>query len=97
MPYSDDPDLARLIALLDLPQCPVCGAATSRTPAGQLRLCEACTIREVGMSPAENAARIAAGITVKAWLKRPVDEPTRTPTAAAPATRVYGAAPLRDR
>lgn len=50
--------------------CPLCGAATERSPAGHRTLCPDCTQRELPGTALDNSLRIEAGLTWAGYWRR---------------------------
>lgn len=59
--------------LITLCECRI--RTVGRLPDGRPTLCLPCTIREIGITPEQNAQRIAHGGTLKRWRERDPDEP----------------------
>lgn len=82
--------LARELGARRIGRCPSCAGRVDwpTHPAGTL--CLRCTEAELGISAAENAARIGAELTIRQWLSRPVDDPFPSPKARTAKRRMFG-------
>lgn len=63
--------------------CSRCRRRSAGTHAGRATLCYPCTVTEIGMDLNENAWRIEAGKSVRAWLANPITDPARLPRMTA--------------
>lgn len=88
----DELERAFVVAVerLGLPQCIGCNRISAPSRAGHSTFCLRCTEREIGIGAGENAARIAAGLSIAQWLKLDPNEPWPAPRDSVTKRRLHG-------